>query len=301
MKRRTVALGLAVVLALAATGLVWWYVASLKSEVSKDQNEQIVLVAREDIPARTTGDVVVKQGLVVEQSVARSSIAPGALTAAGQLQGKIIQANLAKGQQIVESQVVAPEAEGLSYGIPNGMRAVSVPVTRVRGVGGTIRPGDRVDVIATFKYEVFNQGNVASGEVLSDGERGRIQSDTGIDLGASKTAVTRTVLSMVEVLRIDPVDEITATENSQGNDDNKAETPDSPVVVLLVTPEDAEKLVFAQEEGVIAFALVPASDEALPETPGRAIINEFSASKQKPVRMNTTDSTDVQTTSAEGK
>ncbi|MBL4821894.1 MAG: Flp pilus assembly protein CpaB, partial [Gammaproteobacteria bacterium] len=38
---------------------------------------------------------------------------------------------------------------GLTTRIPEGYRAISIPVNEVRGVGGFVLPGDRVDVIHT--------------------------------------------------------------------------------------------------------------------------------------------------------
>jgi Flp pilus assembly protein CpaB len=40
-------------------------------------------------------------------------------------------------------------------GLKPGMRAISVGVNRVSGVGGTIRPGNRVDVIVSFQESGF--------------------------------------------------------------------------------------------------------------------------------------------------
>jgi pilus assembly protein CpaB len=286
LRRRTIALGFAVVFALMATGLVWWYVDSLKGEMERDAQEVTVLVARADIPGRTKGDLAVSKNLVVEQRVAQEAAAPGALTAASQLVGRIIQADVAEGQQIVTSQVVTPEDEGLAFRIPQGMRAAAVSVSRVDAVGGMIRPGDRVDVIATFDYEVFNQANVSAGQVLSPEQIAQVSAATGLDLGASKAAITRMILTQVEVLRIDPVDDIAASESTQPGGKDTPETPDRPVVVLLVTPEDAEKVVFAEQQGRISLSLVPAEDEIPSVTPGRAIMNAFSPSTQQPIRMN---------------
>ncbi len=53
------------------------------------------------------------------------------------------------------------------------------------------------------------------------------------------------------------------------------EVPDSPVITLMVSPADAEKIVYAQEFGKITFTLVPAQDTTKVDPTGRALPNMF--------------------------
>ena len=153
MARRTIAVLIAVILALAAAGLVWWYASSVREEAEKVEGTVTVLVAAEDIPARTTGEAVVEKGLVETAEVPERLIAPGALTSEAGLQGRVFTTAVAKGQQIVSAQLGDPEAESLAFRIKKGMRAISVPLDRVRGIGGLLTVGDRLDVIVTFDSE----------------------------------------------------------------------------------------------------------------------------------------------------
>lgn len=274
MGRRTIAIIIAVILALAAAGLVYWYVSSVRGEKTVQEVLSTVLIATADIPARTTGEAIVSKRLVAEQQVTTRLVAPGALTDQAQLQEKVLSANVAKGQQIVASQLETPETQSLAFRVKKGMRAVAVPVDRPKGVGGNIAVGDRVDVIVTFKYDVLDQSKVNLGAVLTPQERERIQGLTGIDLGATTSSVTRRLLEQVEVLQIDAV-ESTDQGSVLGNNDEGQTAPDTPVIVLQVTPDDAEKLVFSQEQGDVWFALIPAEDTQEVPTPGRAIPNVF--------------------------
>ena len=151
MGRRTIAIVLAIVLALAAAGLVWWYVGSVKTQVAEQEEMTTVLVAKEDIPARATGEAIVENGLVAPEQVPVQFVAPGALTDESQLNGQVIQASLSRGQQLVSGRLASAQEESLAFQIDKGMRAVSVSIDRVRGVGGLIREGDRIDVLATFE------------------------------------------------------------------------------------------------------------------------------------------------------
>ena len=274
MGRRTVAIIAAIVLALGAAALVWWYSGSVRTNVSEGEQTQAVLVAGEDIPTGTKGEVVVQKGLAAKTQVPKRLVAPGALTDERGLQGQILTTAVAKGQQIVSSQLGTPETQGAVYQIKQGMRAISVPIDRARAIGGEIKSGDRVDILATFEYEKINRAGANVTLLLAKAESEKIKTDTGFDPRTSQGDVTRITLQQVEVLSIDP---LSATSTGGGGITGGASTNtiDEPVITLMVTPGDAEILVLAQEIGKIWFALAPKDDTQQVATPGRAVINEF--------------------------
>jgi pilus assembly protein CpaB len=104
---------------------------------------------------------------------------------------------------------------GLPPTIPQGMRAISVRVNDVVGVAGFVIPGTHVDVLLTMK-----QGN---------------------------DNVTRVVVSNVQVLTA-------GTRYDQDKSKNGEPIPSS-VVTLLLTPEDAARVVLAGNDGSIMLAL----------------------------------------------
>jgi pilus assembly protein CpaB len=123
---------------------------------------------------------------------------------------------IAKGEFILPSKLAAENAgAGLPSLIPPGMRAVSVRVNEVVAVAGFVVPGTRVDVLLT--------GN-----------------PTG-----TNEPLTTTVLENVEVLAAGQK----LQRSSQG------EPQSVPVITLLVSPEDAQKLTMASNEGRIQLAL----------------------------------------------
>jgi pilus assembly protein CpaB len=279
VRRRTIAISVAVVLALAAAGLVVWYVSSLKHENQTAEQTQAVLVAKVDIPQTTTGEVIIEKGLVEEQQVVVSGVVPGALTSESSLQGKVMAVPVAKGQQLLLSQLGAPEEQSLSFQIDAGMRAISLPVDRMNGVGGAIKKGDRVDVIATFKVEQFQQALLPLGAVLPPAEVERVKSLTGIDLTKTISPYSRVLVQQVPVLAMDNLMPITQSASASGvfnsSSDKTQEVPDTPVITLMVTPADAEKLVFAEQLGTVWFTLVPTADKDKVSTPGQALPNIF--------------------------
>jgi Flp pilus assembly protein CpaB len=252
---------------------------------------------------------MVANKLVERKAIVVSAVAPGALTSESQLQGQILTVSVAKGQQLVQSQLGAPEEQSLSYRVKTGMRAVSIAVDRVNAVGGAIKEGDRVDVIATFEAGQFGDvqmippttsstvpraptGATASttstttptspmglGMVLAPAEIARIKALTGFDLTPTVSNVSITILQQVEVLAMDillPVE--TQTEGSgvlSRDQTTTEEVPDTPVITLMVSPADAERIVYAQQFGKITFTLVPASDTTKVEPTGHALPNMF--------------------------
>jgi pilus assembly protein CpaB len=107
-------------------------------------------------------------------------------------------------------------AEGISATIDPGHRAVSVQITDVSGVAGLIAPGAMVDVLFT------RTGNMSE-------------------------ALTSTILQNVKVLAIGRAVQIGQTI------DPKA--PKVPVATLIVTPEEAQKLELAKNQGKISLSL----------------------------------------------
>jgi pilus assembly protein CpaB len=105
--------------------------------------------------------------------------------------------------------------EGITALIEPGMRAVSVQVNEISGVSGFIQPGTRVDVLFT---RVFSNGDAATATIL--------QNVKVIAYGRQ-----------LDAAKLD------------------ARDPKPTVATLLVTQDQAEKLVLAEQRGKIQLAL----------------------------------------------
>jgi len=106
--------------------------------------------------------------------------------------------------------------EGMAATIPEGFRAVSVQITDQSGVAGLIQPNSQVDVLFTRP-------------------------------GSMAEATTSTILQNKRVLSTGR-----QTQPGQAVDPR---APKSPVVTLLLTPADAQKLELAKNEGRISLSL----------------------------------------------
>jgi pilus assembly protein CpaB len=144
--------------------------------------------------------------------------------------GRGLIVSVVKNEPILEAKLASKEAgAGLPPVIPEGMRAVSVRVNEVVGVAGYVLPGTRVDVVATGSA-----------------------SDRGNDV------VSKVVLANVQVL----------TAGTRLEQEEEGKPVQVNVVTLLVTPEQAERLALASNEGKIQLALRNPLDQGAPATPG---------------------------------
>jgi len=164
----------------------------------------------------------IQVGARVEEHDVRSAKFPaaglptGAYNKRSQVLGRGVIIPISKGEFILPSKL-APEnaGSGLPSLIPPGMRAVSVRVNEVVSVAGFVGPGTRVDILLT-----------------------------GTPNGSSENQTT-TVLQNVAVIASGH----TLERNAAGDAQN------TPVITLLTSPEDAERLTLASSEGKIQLAL----------------------------------------------
>jgi pilus assembly protein CpaB len=166
---------------------------------------------------------------------------------------------ISKGEFILPGKLAAENGgSGLPSLIPPGMRAVSVRVNDIVSVAGFVGPGTRVDVLLT-----------------------------GTPAGSSESQTT-TVLQNVAV--------IAAGQRLERNAAGDAQN--TPVITLLVSPDDAQRLTLASAEGHIQLALrnpldtreddVPASGEKALYKGGSAVAAATPApTRVHPVRQKT--------------
>ncbi|AZT82389.1 Flp pilus assembly protein CpaB [Marinobacter sp. NP-4(2019)] len=101
------------------------------------------LVARQ---ALSPGDVMTEEGFM---SVASSDPLPDAIPADDAPYGQPIKTSLAAGQMLTTANMRIDSV--LETLVPHGHQAMAIAVDDVSGVGGLLRPGDRVDVTASFR------------------------------------------------------------------------------------------------------------------------------------------------------
>jgi pilus assembly protein CpaB len=181
---------------------------------------KITIPARSEVSADQLEVRIISKEAVNQDSALKIEDVVGLTTKAEIIQGE--QVNL---QRLVHKG----DNVGLSFLIPPGMRAVTIPVNEVLGVAGFIKPGEKVDLIETLLPK--NSGESISWTILQDIEVLAVSQDMG---------------------------NLSKDSNNQQAADGKVSTS----VTLAVTPIQAQKIVLSIEKGTIHLALRPALKEA---------------------------------------
>lgn len=224
-------LALAIIMALVTSLLLYFYVSRLDKGKS-DIEYMDVYAARMEIPART----VIKDEMLVKVQLPKDSQVTMGLSDMSQIVGKMTKERIVKGEAVLLDRLYTGEKTNMAFLVPKGKRAVTIGVNEVTEVADFIIPGDNVDVIATFE-------------------------ESSADINGRKIyypKYTKTILQNVQVLGVG--------QSMQVKKEEKEKLPAS--VTLAVTLEEAEKLVLADESGVLRLALKPASDNNSIQTSG---------------------------------
>ncbi len=241
---RRLAVVIAVVCAAVAALLLLYFLRGLEQRARPEaaaKNVELV-TPLQDIPAGT----IIRSEMLGTVERPADQVPAGAVRSASQLVGQAGLVDLPAGQPITSAQVQSPTQ--LSYRVPEGMRAVTVAIDPVVGVAGFLKPGDRVDVIATFEV----------GEVT----------------------ITRTVLQNVKLLALGKTANAAPPKRplAEGEEaEVEAAEKEQPNATLAVDPEQAQTLILSDARGKLRLALRPKFEEqyiALAATDTAEVIGE---------------------------
>jgi pilus assembly protein CpaB len=158
---RRITLIVAVVLAIGTGILTLRYLTSIQQTANVQQQQvelKKILIANRDIPARAK----ITPDMLTTVSRPATQVEPGALDDAKATNGDIALITIPSGSTITETRVGRPAEVGLTVRLKPGMRAVSIPVDRVKAVSGLLQPGDRVDVVASVPRGADSQPKAVS-------------------------------------------------------------------------------------------------------------------------------------------
>jgi pilus assembly protein CpaB len=199
------------------------------AQANSSNNVTKIAIAKVDIPLGTK--IIAEQ--VGEVELPSDSIPAGAFESAQKLIGRVAVVNIAAREAVTDTKL-APEGMegGLTAIIPEGYRAMTVKVDDASGVSGFIQPGAIVDVV-----------------VVIDPKENSINQDP----------ISKVVLQNIKVLA-----------NAQNLDRPKDEREATTVkaVTLQVTPEQAEKLALAANEGKLQLIMRNSIDQGDTQTTG---------------------------------
>jgi len=225
--RILVVVGIAVLLAVLASVGAYKFLSG-QSRVAEQARLQTVgiVVAVVDIPFGST----INPNQVAVSPWPKESYPKDAIADPKVVVGRVALRDFFRGEPIVESKLVPlGKSTGLlSLKVPAGMRAFSIKVNEVVGVGGFIVPDSRVDVVVTTAPSPGSQEKVA-----------------------------KIVLEDIQVLAVGQVIE---------QKENKPVTVNT--VTLALLPEEAEKLALGSNDGIIQLVMRNFTDNVLVMTGG---------------------------------
>lgn len=222
-----------IVFALVAAFMAYYLINSAQKAALNQQYIQVA-TAVQDIPANTAITVA----MLEMKSFPKDLQTGKEITDVNNAVGRISPITISKGEYLLDNRLIKPgEGENrLSYKVPVGMRAMSIPVNEVTGVSNMIKIGDRVDIV----------GIIAANN-------------------ASPDARSLLVLQNIEVLAVGSMFKETGSPEQK-------ET--AATVTVAVDPQSALKLKMTLQNTNFTLALRSASDQNT-VSPVPVTLNQF--------------------------
>ena len=239
--RRTMILVVAMVIGLIAAVALYSYMTSVEARAYEGAELVEVFVVKKEIARGTLGDDAIGNEMIAADEMPQEYRPDSALTDLTPIRGKVAITDLKAGQVVVDGLFVVPtEVPGgtISSQLDEGEVAVTVSVDQVRGVGGNLLPGDRVNMMV--RMVELSPG----GEAAAAGDAGK---------------QVRYLYQNVKILAI-------GQNAAPGLGETEATNPGSDLITFAVPPEAAQRIVFAGSDRIY-LTLVPKDNQPIPLAP----------------------------------
>jgi len=246
MKRRVTAVIVAVVLAVVGTVAVSTYVRHADQRALAGQQAEKVYVAQQLIPAGTSFQDAVNQGLMTQELVASKAVPPNPLpTVSPTTASNVAISDIQAGELVLTTRFGTQATAPSALEIPAGDIAISVSLQDPARVGSFVGAGSEIAIFDTFNVRTLvNGAPVPSGDHITD--------------SFSVIRATRLLLPRVKVLAVGAtttgVPSQPATSTTSGN-----QTPNAQALALVtvaVTQAQAEALVQGIQTGTLYLGLL---------------------------------------------
>jgi Flp pilus assembly protein CpaB len=244
MRSRGLVVAIAVVLAVAAAAAVILYTQGVKEEAVQGGDLQTVIVSTVDIAANEPLDPLLAQDIFQQIEVPKKALVAGAVTDIRQLATATTTSTIFANEQIPITRLsTGPRPNEL--GISEGHIAVAFELEAPQGGTGNIQPGDNVSVFATYQ-------NV---QAIAGVTRQAINNPTATTTSRKVDLpdFTVTLVPTVKVLRI----QNPQVDSETGQQSNS----DAIRITLDLLPDEAQNMVFAQENGLVWLGLLPPNED----------------------------------------
>jgi Flp pilus assembly protein CpaB len=218
-------IGIAIALAIVAALLTTFYVTNYKRNVQQGEEMVPVYVASQNIDIGTPGSELSSRKLLKVEHVPRRSVVPGAISEPEQISQWVAVEGIYAGEQISTNRFRAAEEQGVRAQLKGNLRAMQASGGEPQLLAGTLKAGDRVDVVGTWSFPEGSQNHVS-----------------------------RVILRDLLVLRAPETNQLRSKIGSN---------PNAPFTAMLaMTDAQAQKFLWIVENGEWSLQLRPVSDAA---------------------------------------
>lgn len=223
---------IALIMALLASCFIYIYIKQMTVKPEVKITYINVYIAAKTLPAKY---MITDKDLKLIK-VTKEYLNPQAVLNKDSIVGQRLKDRIIEGEQILKDRLVDQNNSTLNFNIPKGKRAVSVNINEQIGVSDLMRPGDYVDVIVSLDKEE-------------------------VDLSTEKHIHPRTSKLIIQNVELLALGQLQSVADEVLKDLPKTAT-------LAVTPQEAEKLVYASDFGAIRIALRGTEDYGTVDTQG---------------------------------
>jgi len=241
---------LGIVLAVAAFGGVLFLSSNLSGQNTPPPPVTTrVVVAAADIPLGTT----VAPTLVATKDIVVTDAPTDGFGDLASVTGRVVRRDVRAGEILRSSDFASgatARGNDVLRALEPGLRAMAIRVDQATGVGTLIQPGDRVDIIVGFKVTSLLPGKEAG--------------DPPFEMPGGPQLTVKNVIQNVEVLATlvgNPEGQTGSAAPTPAPDGTTGSAPENPgvgltgqeqIVIVALTPEQAEVVKFAQVKAMDA-------------------------------------------------
>jgi len=230
MDRRRVLLGVAALIAVLGTLLVFVYVKGADSRADARYKAVRVLTVVKQIDPGEQVAAAQAAGKFKIESVSSGSVLPGAMSNLDGVKGEVATAALYPGEQVVAGKFGA-SASGTNLTIPKGKMAVSVNLSDPGRVAGFVNPGDDVSVFLNY-----------------------------VPKTSTDAPFTQIVLQHAEVIGVGATSMVATTKTDNDGSSTTEQIP-STLITLALNQDDATKVLYASTNGSLSLGLLNADSK----------------------------------------
>lgn len=235
MGRRTILLIAAILVAAAGTTLVFLYARGADARALGDQRLVEVLIATKPVAAGTSVAAAQSAGSFEKRGVAANSVVTQALADTSSVADLTFLTAVVPGEQLLRTKVGQPQDQ-VRLPIPNGKLGISLQLDDPARVADFVAPGSEVVIFTT----IASTSNGGSGE-----------------------AETRLLLPRITVLAVGATTTQSTTVQSTDGQQQTSTVPKT-ILTLALTQVEAQKVVFASQNGQMYFGLLTETSKVAP-------------------------------------